>query len=178
MDYKVLRSEILFRGKVFDLEVDEIQYPSGNTAVREVAVHPGGAVVVPYKGDGKVVLVRQFRYPFKKYLIELPAGKLDKNEEPYICAGRELTEETGYTAKEIIRLGEIRTTPGFCTEVLHIFLATDLKEGKHNREEGEQGMEIIEVPFNEAEQMIMRGDITDSKTICGIYLAGRYLSLP
>ncbi len=125
----------------------------------------------------KLYLVKQFRYPFKKFMTEVPAGKLDKNEDPYHCAKRELEEETGYTAADIVKLGEIRTTPGFCTEVLHIYLARDLKEGKHNREEGEEGMEMIEVPFNEVEEMIMNGEITDSKTICGIYMAKKHLGI-
>jgi ADP-ribose pyrophosphatase len=177
MNFKVIKSEIFFRGKVFDLEIDQIEYNSGNIGIREVAVHPGGAVVVPLKSDGKIVLVNQYRYPFKKFMIEVPAGKLDKNEDPYICAKRELEEETGYTSEDVVKLGEIRTTPGFCTEVLHIYLARQLKEGNHNREEGEQGMEVIEVDLAYAEEMIMRGEITDSKTICGIFMAKKYLKL-
>ena len=89
-NFKVKKSEILFRGKVFDLQVDEIEYDSGNKGIREVAVHPGGAVVVPLKDDGKIVMVKQFRYPFQKFLLEMAAGKLDKNEEPINCAVREL----------------------------------------------------------------------------------------
>jgi ADP-ribose pyrophosphatase len=176
MNFKVTKSETLFHGKVFDLRVDSIEYNSGNTGIREVAVHPGGAVVVPLKDDGKIVLVKQFRYPFKKTMIEVPAGKLDENEDPYLCAKRELEEETGYTAKKVVKLGSINTTPGFCTEELHIFLAQDLKEGNHKREEGEEGMEVIELSFKEVEEMIMRGEITDSKTICGIYMTSRFLS--
>jgi ADP-ribose pyrophosphatase len=177
MNFKIIKSEILFRGKVFDLEIDQIQYNSGNIGTREVAVHPGGAVVVPLKSDGKIVLVKQYRYPFKKFMIEVPAGKLDYNEDPYLCAKRELEEETGYTAADVIKLGQINTTPGFCTEVLHIYLARQLKEGNHNREEGEEGMEVIEIELADAEEMIMKGEITDSKTICGIYMTKKYLSL-
>ena len=170
INYKVKKSEILFRGKVFDLQVDEIEYDSGNKGIREVAVHPGGAVVVPVKDDDKIVMVNQFRYPFQKFLLELPAGKLDKNEKPIDCAVRELEEETGYKAKEIIELGSICTTPGYSTEVLYIFLAKDLVTGIYNREEGEHGMEVFEFTLEEIDRKILAGEIVDSKSICGIQL--------
>lgn len=169
MNYKLLKSEIRFRGKVFDHQVDEIEYENGNKGIREIAIHPGGAVVVPVKDDGKIILVKQLRYPLQKKLIELPAGKLDKGEDPLVCATRELEEETGYKAKEIKKLGEIYTAPGYCTEILHIYSARELTPGKHNREDGEDGMEILELPLNEIEKMISNGEITDAKTIVGIY---------
>lgn len=169
MKYTVKKSEIIHRGKVFDLKIDEIEYVSGNKGIREVAIHYGGAVVVPVTDEGKIVMVTQFRYPFEKYLLELPAGKLDKNEDPLNCASRELTEETGYTAGKIEKLGKIYTTPGFCTESLHIYLATKLIPGKHNREEGEQGMEVHEFTPAEINEKICGGEIVDAKTICGIY---------
>lgn len=169
MNYHVVKSEILFKGKVFDLKVDEIEYNgSGNKGIREVAVHPGGAVVVPVKDDGKIVFVKQFRYPLQKTLIELPAGKLDEGEDPYVCASRELTEETGYTAGEVIKLGKIYTTPGFCTEVLHIYLAKDLTLGEVNREEGEYGMEVLELTQEEIGKKIANGEIVDGKTLSGL----------
>lgn len=169
MNYRVVKSEILFKGKVFDLKVDEIEYNgSGNKGIREVAVHHGGAVVVPVKDDGKIVFVKQFRYPLQKTLIELPAGKLDEGEDPYVCASRELTEETGYTAGEVIKLGKIYTTPGFCTEVLHIYLAKDLTLGEVNREEGEYGMEVLELTQEEIGKKIANGEIVDGKTLSGL----------
>lgn len=169
-NYKIKKSEILFRGKVFDLQVDEIEYDSGNKGIREIALHPGGAVVVPVKDDNKIVMVNQFRYPLQKFLLEMPAGKLDRNEEPLKCAVRELEEETGYKAKKITELGAISTTPGFCTEILHIFLAEGLTSGIHNREEGEHGMEVFEFTLEEIENKILKGEIVDSKTICGVQL--------
>ena len=169
MNYKLLKSKILYKGKVFDHQVDEIEYESGNKGIREIAIHPGGAVIVPIKDDGKIILVNQFRYPFQKTLIELPAGKLDKDEDPLVCATRELEEETGYKAKEIKKLGEIYTAPGYCTEILHIYSAKGLVAGNHNREEGEHGMEILELTINEIEEMIIKGEIKDAKTIVGIH---------
>lgn len=177
MNFKVNKSEILFRGKVFDVQVDEIEYNSGNSGIREVAVHPGGAVVVPVTDSSELVMITQFRYPLQKTLFELPAGKLEIGEEPLSCALRELEEETGYRTNNIVKLGSIFTTPGFCTEELHIFLARELISGEHNREEGEFGMQVLELSFEEAEKKIITGEIKDSKTICGIYLAKKYLNL-
>ena len=177
MNFKVNKSEILFRGKVFDVQVDEIEYKSGNSGIREVAVHPGGAVVVPVTNASNIVMITQFRYPLQKVLFELPAGKLEKGEDPFDCAVRELEEETGYKTNNIIKLGSIFTTPGFCTEELHIYLARDLVHGEHNREEGEFGMEVFEFPLEEAEKKIINGEIKDSKTICGIYLTKKFLNI-
>ncbi len=175
MNFKVKKSEIIFRGHVFDLQVDEIEYDSGNKGIREVAVHNGGAVVVAVKNDGKIILVKQFRYPFQNFLIELPAGKLEKDEDPKVCAERELTEETGYTAGNIVKLGKIYTTPGFCTEVLHIYLAGNLKPGNHNREEGEYGMEVFEFTLDEINDKIRNGEIVDAKTLSGLHFYKLYL---
>lgn len=169
MNYTVKKSEIIHTGKVFDLQIDEIEYESGNSGIREVALHYGGAVVIPVTNEGKIVMVSQYRYPLKRNLLELPAGKLSINEDPKECAGRELTEETGYSAKEILHIGSIFTTPGFCTEELHIFLATGLTAGNHNREEGEFGMQVYEFFPEEIKEKIMNGEIADAKTICGIY---------
>ena len=176
MNYRVVKSEVIFRGKVFNTKVDQIEYTSGNKAVREVAEHPGGAVVVPVADDGKIVMITQHRFPVNKVLLELPAGKLNKGENPLVCAVRELEEETGYKSDNVIELGSIYTTPGYSTEKLWIYLAKDLKPGDHNREEGEFGMEVFEYPLEEIEKKIMDGQIVDGKTICGIFLAKNSIS--
>lgn len=168
MNFKVTGTKKIFEGVVFDITCDDIEYESGNKGIREVVLHNGGSVVVAQKDDGKILLVKQFRYPFKKFLFELPAGKLEKNEDPLKCADRELIEETGYRAGKIKKLGAICTTPGFCTEVLHIYYASELTEGEHAREEGEYGMEIFEFTLEEIQKMITDGEIIDAKTICGI----------
>ncbi|MCF8259677.1 MAG: NUDIX hydrolase [Melioribacteraceae bacterium] len=168
LNFKILDSNKIFHGKVFDIQVDQIEYDGGNKAVREIVLHNGGAVVLPVKADGKIILVKQFRWPFSDYLYELPAGKLEKDEDPYTCACRELTEETGYSSQNVSKLGSIYTTPGFCTEELHIYLAKDLQPGNHSREEGEYGMEVFEIPLNEVKNMIKSGQIKDAKTIAGI----------
>ncbi len=177
MNYRIVKSEVIYAGKVFNTKVDQIEYNSGNKAIREVAEHPGGAVVVPVTNDGKIVMVTQHRFPVNQVMLELPAGKLGKGEDPLICAVRELEEETGYKSDNVIELGSIYTTPGYSTEKLWIYLAKDLKPGNHNREEGEFGMEVFELSFPEVEQKIIKGEIVDGKTICGIYLARNSVSL-
>lgn len=172
-----LAREILYRGKVFDLIVDRVRYPSGRTGVREIAHHPGGAVVVPILPDGRVIMVRQLRYPFDRHLMELPAGKLSPGEEPSAAAARELTEETGWIAGRLEPITSLYTTPGFCDEELHLFLATDLRESPdgHRREEGEFSMTVHLVPLNAAVDQVLSGDIRDAKTIAGLLLAERRL---
>ena len=171
MNYRILKSEIIHSGKVFNTKVDQIEYNSGNKSVREVAEHPGGAVIVPVTDEGKIIMVTQHRYPVDKTLLELPAGKLDRNENPFDCAVRELEEETGYKSDNVKEIGSIYTTPGYSTEKLWIYLAKDLKPGNHNREEGEFGMKVFEYTLKEIDEKIINGEIVDGKTICGIYLA-------
>ena len=171
MNYSILKSEIIYNGKVFNTKVDQIEYNSGNKSVREVAEHPGGAVIVPVTSEGKIIMITQHRYPVDKTLLELPAGKLDRNENPFHCAARELEEETGYKSDNIKEIGTIFTSPGYSTEKLWIYLAKDLKPGNHNREEGEFGMKVFEYTLKEINEKIYNGEIVDGKTICGIYLA-------
>jgi len=180
MDFKVIKKQRLYIGKVFNLVVDEIEYASGSRAIREVAEHPGGAVVLATFPDKRIILVRQFRYPLGKFLYELPAGKLGPGEDPALCAARELAEETGYRAKTWRRLTAIYTSPGFCTEQLHIFLATDLSPALEGQalEEGEHSLTVEIVPVSDAIKMIERGEIVDGKTICGILLGDRLVSSP
>ena len=175
MNYRIVKSDVIYSGKVFNIKVDQIEYNTGNKAVREVAEHPGGAVVVPVTEEGKIVMVTQHRFPVNEILLELPAGKLSKGEDPKLCAVRELEEETGYKSDNVNELGSIFTTPGYSTEKLWIYLAKDLKPGNHNREEGEFGMQVFELSLKEVEEKIYNGEIVDGKTICGIFLAKSYL---
>jgi ADP-ribose pyrophosphatase len=167
----------LFEGRVFNVIVDDVEYPSGNRSVREVAEHIGGAVVLAVFPDESVILIRQHRYPLGQFIVELPAGKLNVGEDPLHCAQRELDEETGYSAKTWTKLSAIYTTPGFCNEVLHIYMARDLQESPGGRklEEGELTMTMETVPIGEAIEMIARQEIRDGKTICGLLLGERLL---
>jgi ADP-ribose pyrophosphatase len=177
---KTIRSERRYSGRVIDLIVDEIEYPSGNRAIREVVHCSGGAVVVPLLDDGRVILVRQHRYPFRDYVVELPAGKRDGDEDPLVCAKRELEEETGYRAASFEKLTAIQTTPGFCDEVLHVFLAQGLRrtETGQRLEEAEQSLTLLVMPLEEAVARVERGEITDGKTVCGLLLADRRMNTP
>ena len=177
MQLKLLKRNIVYRGRVFTTIVDDVEYPSGNHTVREVAEHGGGAVVLGVFPDLRIILVHQHRYPLNEFILELPAGKLEKGEEPLHCAQRELEEETGYHAAQWKKLTSIYTTPGFCSEILHIFLATGLTPAPDGRklEEGEQTMSLRFVTLEESLGMIDRGEIRDGKSICGIVTGDRLL---
>jgi ADP-ribose pyrophosphatase len=166
-----------YHGRIFDLVIEEIEDSPDKVRPREIVVHPGGGCIVPLFDNGDVLLVRQYRYPHKKFVLEIPAGKLESDEEPLACARRELAEETGYTAEKFEKLTAMLTTPGFCSEVLHIYLATGLKKSGHGQklDEGEQSLTVERLPFGAAIEMIVSGEIVDSKTIAGIFLAERRL---
>ncbi len=169
MPLKLLNRRVIYRGKVFNTIVDEVEYDSGRKAVREIAEHPGGAVVLPLLDDGRIVFVRQKRYPLNEFVIELPAGKLEPGEPPEVCASRELEEETGYASSHLERLTTICTSPGFCTERLHIFLARKLTDGKQNLEEGESDLKLELISPDAAFKMVKSGEIVDAKTIAGLF---------
>ncbi len=175
-ELKRLSRSLIYHGRIIDLYVDEAEYPSGKRTVREVAHHPGGAAVVPLTGDGQVILVDQLRYPLERHILELPAGKLNPGEDPAHCAARELEEETGWIAGSLTRLCAFHTTPGFCDELLHVYLGRDLRVSPagHKREEGEFTMSLRFVPLEETIEMITSGEITDGKTIIGLLLAARH----
>ena len=178
MELKQLDRKLIYSGKVFDLIVDSVEYPSGRTGVREIAHHPGGAVAVPLFEDGEVLLVKQFRYPLGRNIYELPAGKLGSGEDPRVAAARELEEETGFVADSLEHLVSTYTTPGFCDEELHIFLATGLRESPsgHKREEGEFSMTVERIPMARAIAMVEAGEIKDSKTIIGLLWMDRRIT--
>ena len=150
-----------------NLTVDQITTAAGIDTIREVFHHPGGAAVVPVLPGGDVLLVRQFRYPVQQDLLELPAGKIDPGETPESTARRELAEEVGFRAGILEKLGEFYTTPGFCTEKLHLFMATDLSPAD---EKGDDDEEIAVERFSlaELESLLSSGRLVDAKTIIGI----------
>lgn len=172
-ELRLVSREVLYTGRVIDLLVDRVEYPSGAAGVREIARHPGGAVIVPLLDDGRVILVNQLRYPVGSRVTELPAGKLSPGEDPAAAALRELAEETGYTASSLEHLVTVYSTPGFCDERLHIFLGRGLRPvpGGPRREEGELTMTVEAIPFEEAVARALAGDIPDAKTIVGLLLA-------
>ncbi|MBR2942267.1 MAG: NUDIX hydrolase [Clostridia bacterium] len=164
-------SESIFEGKILHVERWQVTCPNGNLATREIVVHKGAAAVVPVYEDGTTLLVRQHRVSVDRVTLEIPAGKLDSaNEDPYDCAVRELEEETGLKAGRMTFLTSLLTTPGFCTEKIGIYLAQDLSQGQTHPDEDEF-LGIVRMPLEEAIGMVMRGEIRDGKTVCGLLMA-------
>ena len=166
---QILSSKEIFRGRVFDITVDTIREGS-KTYQREIVHHPGSAVIVPIFDDGTIALVRQYRHPAVRYLLEVPAGTLKRGEVPEVGAARELEEELGFVAGRLQKLSEFFVSPGFCEEKMWIYLATDLTETKQQLEDDEI-LEVSRVPFSQALGMITTGEIEDAKTIIGVMLA-------
>jgi ADP-ribose pyrophosphatase len=164
---KVLKSEMAFRGKVFGVRRDEVLEPEGVRARREVITHPGSVVVLPVFEDGRILMIRQYRYAAQQYLWELVAGRIDEGESVKRAAARELKEETGYTAKRLTEFLDVFPSPGFLEERMHILLAEGLSAGEAEPEEDEK---IISHAYsvNELKQMMKQGKLRDGKSIAGI----------
>lgn len=164
---QTIQSESIFQGKIITLQVDTIQLPNGGTATREIVRHPGAAAVLALI-DGKMLVVEQYRKPMEKFQIEIPAGKLDKGEDPMAAAGRELEEETGYRAGKLRPISAFYTSPGFADEKLFLYVAEDLVKGESNPDEDEF-LAVEAITFEEAQQYIKEERISDAKTILAIY---------
>ncbi len=169
-----ISSELLAEGNLLKVKRDRVRLPNGNMSYREYVTHPGAVVIVPILPSGNVVLERQFRYPLHQVFIELPAGKIDPNEDVLHTGRRELLEETGYTATDWVKLGHQHPCIGYSDEVIHMYLARGLVAGAHQRDEDET-LEVFELSFAECISMIQRGEITDSKTMVALLLAEKYL---
>ena len=161
---KTLESKTIFEGKILTVQLDKAQLPDGSTAGREVCRHPGGVAVLPLEEDGTVSLVRQYRYPFHRVILELPAGKLDPGEDHRPAAARELGEETGLEAGELIYLGALYASPGFCDEVLHMYLGRKLKQSAAHPDEDEF-LDVVKMSLEELTDRVMAGEISDAKTV-------------
>jgi ADP-ribose pyrophosphatase len=166
---QILDSRELFRGRVFYVTVDTIR-EGDKTYQREVVHHPGSAVIVPVFADGTITLVRQYRHPAVRFLLEAPAGTLKTGEAPEEGAARELEEELGLVAGRLEKLTEFFVSPGFCEEKMWVFLATELTETRQQLDEDEI-IELVRIPFAQALSMITTGEIEDAKTIIGVMLA-------
>src|SRR6185436_1449214 len=159
----------VFSGRVFNVTVDTVR-EADHTYIREVVHHSGSAVILPAFDDGTIALVKQYRHPAVKYLLELPAGSLNDQEPPEVGAARELEEELGMVAGNLEKLSEFFVSPGVCEEKMWLYLATELTESKQ-RLEDDEFIEIVRIPIGRALQMITEGDIEDAKTIIGLLLA-------
>ncbi len=164
---RLISTQDVYRGRIVDLIVDEIEM-SGKRTIREVVRHPGGVVVLALTSGGSIPFVRQHRYPVNREVLELPAGKIDNREDPSEAAARELEEETGFRAESLIPALSFYSSPGFCDELLHFFFAPKVRRVGANPEFDEH-LEVEFYSLAEALQLIDRGEIQDAKTICGIY---------
>lgn len=171
-----ISTQTIASGGMLTVKCDQVLLPNGNMSQREYVTHPGAVVVVPILQNGNVVLEKQFRYPLHLVFIELPAGKIDTNEEVLVTGKRELFEETGFTATDWIKLGHQHPCIGYSNEVIHMFLALGLTAGEHQRDEDES-MEVFDASFEDCLNMIQNGQITDGKTIIALLMAEKYFQV-
>ena len=171
---KQITTRILYEGLIVNVRRDTAMIFGDKHVPREVVEHPGGVAIVPVTSDNNVLMVRQYRYPMEQELLEIPAGKLSHGEDPFDCAVRELAEETGCTAGKIISLGEMFPSPGYCKEILYLYLALDLQYGEMNLDEDEF-LSVETHSIDDIMRRIMANEISDAKTIVGIMKAKQYL---
>ena len=163
----MLESKEIFNGRVIRVTVDKVQLEDGTTSTREIVHHHGGACILPVDADGSVTMVRQFRYAFGEEIWELPAGKLEPGEDPFESAKRELSEECGLSADNYTDLGVVYPTVGYDSEKIYLWAATGLHKGGQHLDAGEF-LDVVRMPFAEALQKVLHGEIKDSKTQIGL----------
>lgn len=171
LEEKLLDKQVVFPGVIIRLEHWQVELPNGEKAMREVACHPGASAIVALDNDGQIILVRQHRIAVGRLTLEIPAGKLDSpDEDPFECAKRELSEETGLTADHWQKLTCLETTPGFCNERIHIYLATGLRQGDCHPDDDEF-VAVTRMPLQDAVARVMDGTFRDGKTALAIMMA-------
>ncbi len=163
LEEKTLTETYHFKGRVINLRVDEAELPDGHVAIREIVEHPGGVCVAALTADGMLPFVRQFRYPYKEIVTELPAGKLERGEDPFDAVQRELSEEVGAKGTNWRSMGKLYPTPGYCEEIIHLFACDIEKEGTNHPDEDEF-LEVEYIRLEDAVQMVLDGKLPDAKT--------------
>jgi len=174
MSAKINNRITIYQGKVFELIRENITLENGTTTDVEFIEHPGAAAVIPFLDDGRILLLKQYRHALKTYIWEIPAGTLDPHEKIIDCAKRELIEETGYSANDWQKLGEITPVPGYSDERIHIYLATKLQPAEQHLD-ADEVIQVQEVEFKDALEMIGKGIIQDAKSIAGLFMASAWL---
>lgn len=167
MDYKVVKSEKVFEGKILKVMRDEITMPDGDTAIREIVIKNNASAIVPVDKDGNIIFVRQYRHPAGDVILEIPAGTFEPHEDPYECAVRELEEETGFKAQSITYVNWTYASVGICTERIYLYIAENLQPGTQKLDKDEF-IEIERYSLKDALEMVYDGTIRDSKTVMGI----------
>lgn len=170
-----LSSTEIYDGVLLHVYSDEVRLPNGETSIREWIKHPGASAVVPIFDDGDVMLIKQFRYPLRKVFYEVPAGKIDSGENPEKTAARELKEETGITFNDLISLGDYHPTIGYSDEIIHLYLARNVKL-TDNQADDDEFIIPEKIPFSEATEMAYSGKITDGKTIAALLRSQHFLN--
>jgi len=166
----VIATRPVYEGKLIHLRVDTVKLPNGHESQREIVSHRGAVCIVPYRADGCILMVRQFRLAAGRVLLEIPAGSMEAGEDPQACAARELEEETGYKPGAIRKLFSAFLSPGYSTEQVHAYVATNLQDGTVHLDAGEN-VSVVAVPEGEIEERIARGEIEDAKTIAALLMA-------
>ena len=172
---KTVSEKHIYSGNIINVEHVTVTLPDGRQATRDLVMHPGASAVVPLNENGEVYMVRQYRKAIETVTLEIPAGKLDFEEDPRICAERELKEETGLKAKVITHLVSMHSTPGFSNEILHLYAATCLNEGESCSDDDEF-ISTERYPVSQLLEMVFKGEITDAKSIIGIMMAERIMN--
>jgi len=167
MDVRILSSSLVYEGKAVSVKKEEVELPSGKRIYRETVLHRGASAIIPVMDNGDIIFVRQYRHPIGEYILEIPAGTLKEGEDPEACARRELEEETGYRAGELIHLLTIYPSPGYSSERLHLYLARKLEKGNQNLE-ADEDISITFLSLEDALEAIRERRIRDAKTIVGI----------
>lgn len=170
---RVLSTRSIFRGRIVNLEVDRIVEPSGNEVEREIVRHPGAAVLLAVTSERRIVLVRQYRYAANEMMLEVPAGTIDPGETPETTAQRELIEETGYRAGRLEKIAEFYPSPGILSELMHLYLASELEKGEA-APEADESLELVELPWERAAELVPGKDVRDAKTIVALSFLRRH----
>jgi ADP-ribose pyrophosphatase len=170
MPFELIKSEVLMKGRAFAIRRDYLKTPNGGETKLEIIEHGGSVVIIPVDENGNVLLVRQYRHATGGDLLELPAGTLDENEDPQVCAAREIREETGMAAGVLTKLGEFYLAPGYSTEFMIVFLATELSHSPLDADDDEF-LSVEAVPIAEAIRMAERGKLPDAKSLAALFLA-------
>lgn len=178
MDFteKTIASEMIYDGRILKFKIDKVELPNGEVGERELVEHPGGVAVVAVDDDENILMVEQYRKPYERNLLEIPAGKLDKNEEIELCGRRELEEETGYTAEEFEYLGECYPSVGYTNEIIRLFLATKLTKTSQNLDDDEF-LNVYKLPIRDVIEKIMNNELADAKTVMGVMKAAVRLGI-